>query len=231
MLPQSVPEPTDSSSNQVEGTPFFTIGLIGVLVALFGLVAIKDGVSPSAQYLFEIGGNSAGAFREGQFWRLMTSAMLHGGLAHIAFNCVALWQIGSFLELKAGYRPFITLFVFAALMGSVLSGIFSSQFAVSIGASGGIFGLLSFFTVGFSNTLKEWTENLKRSGPRLLPYFAIGFLIGGVDNFAHFGGILAGLLFGLGYRHLSPEIRNILWILSAGFLILAILKILQLALL
>src|SRR5204862_4637739 len=78
---------------------------------------------------------------DGEYYRLLTAAFLHAGLLHIAFNMGALYLFGPALERALGRGRFLALYLAAALGGSVASYLFSSRAALSVGASGAIFGV------------------------------------------------------------------------------------------
>jgi len=124
---------------------------------------------------------------QGEWWRLLTAAFLHGGWLHLAMNMLALWQIGSALEQMIGPSRFLTLYLVAALGGSIASYSLSDQFAYSVGASGAIFGLLTaFIVVGIALRMDVSTAVVF-----LVINVAISFS-GGIDKWAHFGGAAIG---------------------------------------
>ena len=83
----------------------------------------------------------------GEWWRLFTSAFLHGSFIHIAFNMYVLFFLGPTLERILGHARFTVLYLLAALGGSVASYWFSDLGTVSVGASGAIFGLMGALIV------------------------------------------------------------------------------------
>ena len=85
-------------------------------------------------------------FVGGQYWRILTGAVLHGGLVHLAFNCYALYVLGKLIETVSNRVNIAIVFLLAALGGNVLSLIFLPE-GNSVGASGGILGFLGFLTV------------------------------------------------------------------------------------
>lgn len=126
---------------------------------------------------------------QGEWWRLVTAAFLHGGWLHLAMNMLALWQIGSALEQMIGPSRFLTLYFVAALGGSIASYTFSDQFAYSVGASGAIFGLLTAFIVVGAALRMDVSSAIVF----LVINVAISFT-GGIDKWAHFGGAAVGAL-------------------------------------
>ena len=78
--------------------------------------------------------------KAGQYYRIITGVFLHGGILHLAFNCYALYVIGSQLETYLGKVRYLIIYLFSAVTASLFSMIFNSN--PSIGASGAIFGLM-----------------------------------------------------------------------------------------
>jgi membrane associated rhomboid family serine protease len=166
---------------------------------------------------------------QGEVWRLMTGTLLHGNLIHFLFNAIALLGLGKLVEAIAHrvYLPII--FLISALSGSLFSLIFLPD-ATSVGASGGILGLLGFLVV------LAWKQRqyLPLAFGRMLLVnvvyiVAIGFLAREIiDNAAHFGGFVAGLLLGIllipnSERTISPRLSFLLikGSMLAGILILS----------
>jgi membrane associated rhomboid family serine protease len=146
------------------------------------------------------------------FWQLLTYAFIHGGLAHIAFNMLGLVVFGSDLERLWGSRRLITCYLVAVLAAAgtqlMVSSLTDSQ-APTIGASGGVFGLLLAFAILFPDR-----QILLLFPPIPLPsrlfafgYAAIELFLGvtttgaGIAHFAHLGGMLGGYVYLLASRH------------------------------
>src|SRR5699024_9891920 len=84
---------------------------------------------------------------DGAYWRLITSAFLHGGILHIAFNMYALYLFGPFVERILGTTRFIFAYVTMAIVSSVFVYWLSDPLSITIGASGAIFGLFGMALV------------------------------------------------------------------------------------
>ncbi len=167
------------------------------------LANLADGVhatQPTTADLFRWGANSASAVvRDGELWRLLTATVLHGGLVHLALNMWALWVGGQWVIRWYGNGPFLMLYWGSALAGSALSLHFSAQQSVSVGASGAVFGVLGALLTG----VWQHRHRVPRAvvtqllGSQAL-FVAIslgqGFVRPGIDNAAHVGGLLAGVL-------------------------------------
>jgi len=115
----------------------------------------------------------------GEYYRLITVALLHGGLWHLAFNLYALHALGTPVEAYFGRGN-----------GSTLSVLFNPAYVYSIGASGMIFGLFGSLALIGQRVGIEWRSILVIVGIN----FAIGFVLGGVDWRGHLGGLIGGTL-------------------------------------
>ncbi len=148
------------------------------------------------------GANFGPATQDGEWWRLGSAMFLHFGLLHLALNMWALWDVGQWVERMYGYFRFATIYFVAGLAGNLLSLVIHQGHAVSGGASGAIFGLygalLSYLW------LERW--RIQRGEFRWLFWAAVGFsvvsivfglMIPGIDNAAHIGGLIGGLLTGI----------------------------------
>jgi len=128
------------------------------------------------------------AIAQGEWWRLITSTLLHGSILHLLFNMYALYWLGPQLERSLGHVRFAALYVLSALGGSVASYWFSDLRTVSVGASGAIFGLITA-TIVIS---REMRTDVSQLVVLLGINVVIGFLQPGIDWRAHFGGAVTG---------------------------------------
>lgn len=126
----------------------------------------------------------------GQYYRLITVALLHGGLWHLAFNLYALYALGTPLESYFGRGRYSVILIISLLSGSTLSVLFNPSYIYSIGASGMIFGLFGALALTGEKAGIQWRPILIIIGLN----FAIGFLLGGVDWRGHLGGLIGGTL-------------------------------------
>jgi len=130
-----------------------------------------------------------------EWWRLITGAFLHGGLLHIGFNMMVLLDIAPVVEELYGSARFLFLYVACAVGGSALSTYFGK--APSVGASGAIMGVIGIL---IAVTTKRSGMQFQAMRSRLISWvitiFAFGFLMGGIDNWGHFGGLVTGFAFG-----------------------------------
>jgi membrane associated rhomboid family serine protease len=126
----------------------------------------------------------------GDYYRLITVAFLHGGLWHLAFNLYALHALGTPVEAYFGKKKYSLILIVSLLSGSTLSILFNPAYVYSIGASGMIFGLFGALALIGQQAGIEWRSILVIVGIN----FAIGFVLGGVDWRGHLGGLIGGTL-------------------------------------
>jgi rhomboid protease GluP len=132
---------------------------------------------------------------QGQWWRIVTSAFLHGGLLHIAFNMFALFQVGRFLEMLIGSRRMLTIYAIS-MVGSGLAVYFFAYDQVTIGASGAIFGTFGAL-VAIGLRLGEHGRSLvMQTLPIIGINLFIGFTVPNISNAGHIGGLLSGFVAG-----------------------------------
>ncbi len=154
--------------------------------------------SPNAVQL-AWGANFAPATQDGEWWRLASAMFLHFGLVHLVFNIWALWDAGQLVERMYGHLRFAGIYLISGLTGNLVSLVMQGNFAVSGGASGAIFGiygaLLTF--LWYERTAIDSYEFRWLFGGAAAFAFAtivLGFTIPGIDNSAHIGGFIAGIL-------------------------------------
>jgi len=138
-------------------------------------------------------------------WQLFTYMFLHGGIGHLLFNMLALWMFGLPLEQTWGTRRFLKYYFLCGIGAGIcdtLVNVALGRLTSTIGASGGIYGLLLAFGVLFPDTtvLMSFLFPIKAKYLVMI-YAAIALLSAlgsgnsGVSNVAHLGGMLFGLLY------------------------------------
>ncbi len=162
------------------------------------------------------------SIRVGQYYRLFTGILLHGGFMHLAFNCYSLYVIGAQIENFLGKVKFLVIYLFSGLIGALFSITFGGG-AASIGASGAIFGLMGALLY-FGYYYRVYLGNVVKSQilPLIVLNLGIGFITPGIDNFAHIGGLIGGLLMtmALGVKDKTSSFERINgWIIVAIFTI------------
>jgi len=170
-------------------------------------------VGPSIETLERLGAKKTSLIvgDEKQWYRLFTPMVLHAGVIHYTLNMFALWFIGYAVEQSHGFFASAIIFILSAVGGTILSAIFLPEY-ISVGASGGIFGLIGACLADIVtnwNLLFSKVVNDENSGIRfrhlkvllwLLLDIILNILIGLtplIDNFTHMGGMLYGFLCGI----------------------------------
>ncbi|MEN9687762.1 MAG: hypothetical protein RL381_774 [Actinomycetota bacterium] len=129
-----------------------------------------------------------------EYYRLFTVALIHDNSSflpiHLAFNMMALHQLGTPIEYVFGKAKFFIIFFFSLLTGSLASAYFMGWNGYSIGASGAVFGLFGALIVA-GNRIGIQAKSIYTI---VAINFAIGFTIGGVDWHAHLGGLIGGVV-------------------------------------
>jgi membrane associated rhomboid family serine protease len=172
-----------------------TYGLLGIISLVFFSQVIHDRSVLGFRESITDAGLLKGAYRGGEYWRLLTAPMLHGGLIHFVMNGLALLYLGKRLEVFARWPHVPMVFLFSALVGGEASARLLD--APSVGASGGLMGWLGFLLVFETLHTALVPRSAKR---RLIGGVLMTALIGLVgyrfiDNAAHFGGLLAGMAY------------------------------------
>ena len=170
--------------------PIMTYILIAINVLIF-LVGMIFGINEVLTYFFA---NNRSLVLEGEYYRLFTSRFLHANIFHIGFNMYALYLLGSQAEGFFGKIKFLIIYLLSGLSGSLLS-MLLNQSSFSLGASGAIFGILgALLYFGFNYRVYLGNTLLKEIVPVILINLVFGFYLSGVDNFAHIGGLVGGLV-------------------------------------
>lgn len=150
---------------------------------------------PLPRLFWDIMVNQPNSLYNGEYWRFITPAFLHGGIFHLIMNMYVLWSAGPNIEGILGSRRFLILYFAGALLGNILSWAFNPY--PGIGASTAIFAVMSAY-VGLHWRWGFFSASMIREIVWLLAIFlAIGFLLGDIvnlDNWGHLGGLLAGLI-------------------------------------
>ncbi len=202
-----------------------TLIAINVGVYLLELAAGGD-VNGTNNTIYEHGALFGPLVADGDWWRLFTAAFLHYGPIHLAFNMLALWIFGSAIEQVLGRGRYLLLYVVSGLAGSAGALLFSPN-AVTVGASGAIFGLM-----GAALVLERQRTYVFGGGA--LGLIAINlvftFAIPGISIGGHLGGLAGGALgmlalsrFGRGHAvYGRPGLAGVLGLIGIGVISVAI---------
>jgi len=130
----------------------------------------------------------------GQVYRLITSAFLHANIIHLAMNMYALYILGGQVESFIGKVKFSFIYIFSAIIGSLLSCVVNGATSWSLGASGAIFGLMGTLLY-FGYHYRLYLDNALKTQiiPLIVANLLIGAIIPGIDVSAHIGGLVGGL--------------------------------------
>ena len=200
-----------------------TYALVGMNCAVFALMffAGANPFNPDSGTLFLWGADHAGAvLYDGQWWRIVTAMFIHGGFLHLALNMWCLWNLGMLAEPLMGSVGLAACYLLTGAGGNLLS-VCSSliwpirepgggiAYPVGVGASGAVFGIAGALIVLLKSTrLPIPPDELKKLRKSVIYFAAINLVIGfsinagtralgaglGVDNWAHVGGFVSGLL-------------------------------------
>lgn len=199
----------------------YALIIINVLIYVFSLFndSLLQNFAVNRFYIVEMG----------QYYRLITGIFLHGSFLHLIFNMYALYIIGMQLESFLGKWKYLIVYLLSGLAGSMLSVFFSNNF--SVGASGAIFGLLGALLY-FGYHYRVYLDSVVKSQiiPLILINLVIGFTVSGIDNWAHIGGLVGGLLatmaVGVKYKSSKFEMINgaimyLIYIVAIGYMVFA----------
>ena len=201
--PQPVGETTHPEPQRVAvrlplHSPIVTWVLLAIIVVVF-LIETLLGGSTDIGVLLQMGAKYTPLIAAGEYWRLFTSMFLHIGVMHLAFNGYALFVVGTELERLVGPGRFLAIYLLSGLFGSLASYALSAHLAA--GASGAVFGIVgalaAFFLVHREKFGAWGIRRLAQIGFVILLNLVWGFRPGsGIDNYAHVGGLVAGLALG-----------------------------------
>jgi len=166
----------------------YVVSLVLQPEAIFQMRGLFSILSPGSRALYQLGMTGGVAWREGWWWTLLTAIYLHGGILHIFFNVMWIRSLGPAVTDAYGPARAFVLFSLSGAAGFLLSN--SVTQSPSIGASGSIFGLLAALIVygrkrgGTAMTMQLWQW--------AVILFVLGFVMSGVNNWAHAGGFAGG---------------------------------------
>jgi membrane associated rhomboid family serine protease len=134
----------------------------------------------------------------GEWWRLLSSMFLHAGLIHLGLNAYVLWIFGIEIERQIGRLSTLAVFLVTGVFAGAASYAFADMFAIAVGASGAIFGLVgTFITYNYLRRHHVMAQARLRGALTMLAInLVIGFSIPAIDWRAHVGGLVAGLVAG-----------------------------------
>lgn len=165
--------------------------LMYVIVGIYG----NNFFNFDANVLAKFGANNILLIKNGEIYRLLTCAFLHVGLIHLVVNMYSLRVIGPSVEGLIGKGKFVFIYLISAISASLMSLVFVDSNIVSVGASGAIFGLMgALLYFGYHYRLYLNDAIKTQIIPVILFNLIIGFMMPGIDNGAHIGGLIGGYL-------------------------------------
>jgi membrane associated rhomboid family serine protease len=185
----------------VVATPYVTWALLALNVLIFGAQYLTGNVVTA-----ELAMRPYDVAAQGEYYRLLTSAFVHGGVFHILFNCWALYVVGPYLERAFGHTRYLGIYLVSALGGSVLGYWLDPLDHFTVGASGAIFGLFgAVFVVG-----RRLNMDVRGIAVLIVINLVITFVIPGISWTGHIGGLITGsaLAGALAY---APKSNRTLW--------------------
>jgi membrane associated rhomboid family serine protease len=197
--------------------------LIGINVVVFFLQQASTSFENHLVLVgnaFDISTGQQVGVADGEYYRLLTAAFMHGGFLHIAFNMYALYLFGPPLESALGRGRYLALYLLSALGGSAASYSFNAPNQASLGASGAVFGLLGAFFIVNRKFGRDNSGLLVLVAINLALAFLPGF--GNIDWHAHVGGLITGALVASAMVYAPRNKRNVVQALGCVVVLLLI---------
>lgn len=174
--------------------PTATYSLILICILVFILMYILGNGSEDTYTLLKFGANLDVLTKNGQYYRLFTSMFLHIGIIHLLCNMYSLYIIGREVEIVFTKKKYLIIYLLSGIAGSILSLAFNHN-TVCAGASGAIFGLLgALLYFGYYYRAYLGASVTRSILPVVIINLIIGFASTGIDNAAHIGGLVGGIL-------------------------------------
>ncbi len=220
-----------------QANPYYTLVLIASIL-IVAAVQMASGLDAS---ILAAGFDKPVFLNSQQYWRILTGATVHGSILHVAMNCYAFYSFGKIFEMLANRAHLAIVFLLSAIGGGLLSLIFAPD-GLSVGASGGIVGLVSYLAI-YAFRRRQFISSAFRKSLLINIGFILIFglvLFRVIDNFGHIGGLIAGAVYALiqipSDEHTDPRVAGSLtelaglaslsvYIAACGFSILLILRV------
>jgi membrane associated rhomboid family serine protease len=196
------------------------ISVFTIIIAATVIVSLTSILAVDGQAIYSALALDKAAVAAGEYWRLWTVTLVHGSpdsltltLVHLGFNMYALSLIGPTVERWYGSVRALILYLATAAGGSILSFVMGAG-AVSVGASGAVFGMLGVLYV--ANRVHHPVDRqgrmlVQQVGMLIVVNVAFGFLLPNIDNAAHIGGLITGAFLGLVVPPTRVQTMATLW--------------------
>ena len=173
--------------------------LIMACLIMFAITFAFDGLGAMSSITVltaeKLGANSAYLVKNGEIWRLFSYMFLHASALHLIANMYSLYLLGTQTETFIGKGKFLIVYIVSGICGGLLSSALGGDAHISVGASGAIFGLagaMLYFGYHYRTYLGIAIKN--QILPVILINLFIGFVVKGIDNYCHIGGLIGGIL-------------------------------------
>jgi len=186
---------------------FYVVSLLLNPTGIFSGGGFLSFLSPSGQSLLLLGATGTfPVFGFNRYWSLVSASFLHGGIIHLAFNMMALYQLGPFVLHVFGFHRFFSIYILTGIAGFAVSLIFGVNF--TIGASASICGLIGAIVYYGKNRGGEFGQAIyKQALGWIIGLIIFGLIFKGINNWAHGGGVISGILLAMlmGYNEKRDE--------------------------
>lgn len=175
---------------------FSTTGIlisINIIMFIISVILSRSIIDIRVDVLVLLGAKVNYLISHGQIYRLLTCMFLHGGIVHLFFNMYSLYCLGDLIEDVFGRKNYLIIYFVSGLSSSILSYMISPS--ISIGASGAIFGLLgAALIIGIKEKNRIGNQFVTNIIMVIVMNIFIGLSNSGIDNAAHFGGLIGGVI-------------------------------------
>lgn len=191
--PQEIDQDQNVEAVGLSKTPYYTYILIASIIAV-ALVQFGTGLDES---IAAAGFVKPLFLKQHEYWRILTGATTHVSVLHVAMNCYAFYSFGRIFEMLSNRAHLAIVFLLSAIGGGVLSLVFMPD-GTSVGASGGIVGLISYLAIYAFRRRQfissEFRKNLLINIGFIIIFGLVLFRV--IDNFGHIGGLITGAIYG-----------------------------------
>jgi membrane associated rhomboid family serine protease len=189
--PLTTRAPRNARLALARGEPVVTYALIGLNVLVYLVtVAQGAGINQPGGSLFGKWALYGPLVAQGDWWRLITAAFLHGSVIHIGFNMVALAWLGGPVERYIGSVRYLALYLVSGLAGSA-GALVATPTSVTVGASGAVFGILGALLI---IEYQQTGSIMGQASMLILINLAFSFTVAGISIGGHIGGLIGGIL-------------------------------------
>lgn len=171
--------------------------LTQVLIGSLAVVFVAQGLTPLERSLELAALAPRAVLGAGEWWRVLSYGVMHGGLLHIGLNLLAMWSLGKLMEVHAN-RALLSPVLLAGIVGGGLAGLALGPAVGMVGVSGGLLGVIGFLTVVGFRRRDRVPHGFGVSMLKDVAFVAAVGLVGFrmIANAGHLGGLLAGLALG-----------------------------------